>query len=110
MTNFEEFKAKKLEDIGTRYEHYSDLLSIWEEALELMSSYSYIGKADESKQKILSETIEILRNTLDGMGEYHDLLIVLRRLVDWIPSDPTAITGGRGTPLKKGNDPYADIG
>lgn len=115
MTSFEEFKSKKLEDVGTRYEHYSDLLSIWEEASELMATYSYVGKADENKQKILLEAIQILTNTLDGMAEWHDMLISLRRIVDWVPTDPSVILGGRGTPLAaptqhRLGDGYEDIG
>jgi hypothetical protein len=115
MTNFEEFRAKRLWDIGTRYQHYSDLLSIWEETVELMSNYSHLGKYDESKQKLLEAAIELLRNTLDGMSEYHDLMISIRKLVDYIPTDPTVTQGGRGTPLSKkyklgSGDKYEDIG
>lgn len=100
VVDFEQFKAKRLWDIGTRYQHYSDLLSIWEETVELMATYSYLGKFDESKKKLLEGAIELLRNTLDGMSEYHDLMISLRKLVDWVPTDPTVIHGGRGSPLK----------
>jgi hypothetical protein len=107
--NYEEFKSKKLYDIGTRWQHYSDLLSIWEETAELMTQYSYLGKFDEAKQKTLNEAIQILRNTLDGMSEYHDLLVTIRRLVDWVPTDPSVIHGGRGTPLLK-EDKYEDMG
>lgn len=99
--NYEEFKSKKLYDIGTRWQHYSDLLDIWEETAELMNQYSYLGKFDAEKQKLLNSCIDILRNTMDGMSEYHDLLITLRKIVDYVPSDPTVITGGRGTPLGK---------
>lgn len=72
-----------------------------------MNQYSYLGKFDTEKQKLLNSCIDILRNTMDGMSEYHDLLITLRKLVDWVPSDPTVIEGGRGTPLAKG---YKQLG
>lgn len=99
--NYEEFKAKKLEDVGTRYQHYSDLVEVWEEGARLISEYSHVGKHDQTKLDTLTAAIELLRNTLDGIGEYHDLLIELRKLVDFVPTDPTVIPEGRGTPLQR---------
>lgn len=106
--NYEEFKTKSLDDVGTRYQHYSELIQIWEEAHTLISEYSHISKQDQSKLEVLTVSIELLRNTLDGMGDYHDRILSLRKLVDWVPTDPSVIPDGRGTPLQKrlgdGND------
>lgn len=99
--NWDEFRTISLSDIGTRYQHYSDLISCWEEGSKLISEYSHIGTHDQSKLDTLNLAIELLRNTLDGIAEYHDLLIELRKLVDFIPTDPTVIPEGRGTPLQK---------
>jgi hypothetical protein len=101
VMNYEEFKTKKLEDIGTRYQHYSDLISLWEEGAELISQYSVIGKHDQARLEQLNASIDLLRNTLDGMSDYHDTLVMLRRLVDYIPTLAEDITGGRGTPIDK---------
>ena len=106
---YEEFKSKRLDDVGTRYQHYSDLLSVWEEGVSLISDYSHVGKHDQSKLDVLNTSIELLRNTLDGMGDYHDTLITLRKLVDYVPTDPTVIPEGRGTPLK-GNPKLGELG
>lgn len=106
--NWEEFKSKSLDDIGTRYLHYSDLLAVWEEAKVLIESYSHVGKHDQTRIDTINSCLDLLRNTLDGMGEYQDRIVGLRKLVDWVPSDPSVIPEGRGTPLKKrlgdGND------
>lgn len=99
--NWEEFNAKKLSDTGTRYLHYSELISVWEEGAEMISTHSYIGKAEQDKLDLLKAAVELLRNTLDGMAEYHDSQVQLRKLVDWVPTDPTNIPGGRGTALER---------
>lgn len=97
---YEEWKSKKLSDTGTRYQHYSDLISLWEEAVELISKFSYVGKADQARAELITASVELLRNTLDGMSDYHDLLLGLRYLIDWIPTMAEDIPEGRGTPLK----------
>ena len=97
--NWAEFNSKKLHDTGTRYLHYSELISVWEEGAEMISTHSYIGKAEQAKLEILRASVELLRNTLDGMAEYHDAMVGLRKLVDWVPTDPTQIPDGRGRPL-----------
>ena len=98
--NWEEFKSKSLSDTGTRYLHYSELISVWEEGAYMISTHSYIGKNEQGKLDQLNASIELLRNTLDGMAEYHDMQIALRKLIDWVPTDPNDVKGGRGTPLK----------
>lgn len=97
--NWAEFNSKKLHDTGTRYLHYSELISVWEEGAEMIATHSYIGKSEQAKLDMLRAAVELLRNTLDGMAEYHDAQVALRKLVDWVPTDPTQIPPGRGSPL-----------
>lgn len=99
--NWEEFNAKKLSDVGTRYQHYSELISVWEEGADMIASHAYIGNSENAKLEALTAAVTLLRNTLDGMAEYHDSQVQLRKLVDWVPTDPTSIVGGRGSPLGK---------
>lgn len=113
MMNTDEFRAKKLDDIGTRYQHYSDLLSLWEESAEIVAVA--VGrtnsKHDAARLETMRASIELMRNTLDGMAEYRDMMLALRRLVDYIPTMAKDIEGGRGTPLQSyGPEPYEEIG
>lgn len=111
MMNTDDFRKLKLDDLGTRYEHYSDLLSLWEESAEIMLGYATSSKHDTEKLALLRASIELMRNTLDGMAEYHDMMLALRRLVDYIPTMAKDIEGGRGTPLLGyGPEPYEGIG
>lgn len=109
--NWAEFNSKRLYDVGTRYLHYSELISVWEEGADAIRTHSYIGKAEEAKLVGLNAAIELLRNTLDGMAEYHDAMVGLRKLVDWVPTDPAEIPTGRGTPLRNrfGEVPFEDV-
>ena len=109
--NWEDFKTKKLTDIGSRYLHYSELISVWEEGADLISHHSYIGKHEQGQLDQLNLGIQLLRNTLDGMSDYHDTTASLRSLVDAVPPDATKIPGGRGTGLTGffGPVPYSDI-
>lgn len=108
--NWEDFQSKKLGDIGSRYLHYSELISVWEECAELIIRQSYIGKDAQAKYDALTTSIELIRNTLDGMGEYHDAMLGLRKLVDQVPLDVAMIPGGRGSQLRLGSGGlYEDI-
>lgn len=109
--NIDDFRSKKLDDIGTRYEHYSDLISLWEESAEIIASTNYNSKHDLARIETFRVSIELMRNTLDGMAEYRDMMLALRRLVDYIPTMAKDIEGGRGTPLHPyGPEPYEEIG
>jgi len=85
--NWDEFKSKKLSDEGSRYLHYSELISVWEEAADIITRSYYIGKENQAKLDSLKSAVELIRNTMDGMSEYQDTVLSLRRLVDLIPHD-----------------------
>lgn len=101
---WEEFQLKKLTDVGSRYLHYSEMISVWEEAAQMIESQRYVGKDAQQKLDNLRTSIAMLRSTLDGMSEYRDQVLSLRKLVDWVPTDPELIPGGRGTPIKEGEE------
>jgi hypothetical protein len=107
----EEGKLKKLEDEGTRYEHYSDLISLWEEAVEMVHNKRPPSDDGKLRSAQLEAGLELLHKTLDGMTDYRENDLSLRKLVDYIPTAAEAIEGGRGTPLQLGNgvDRHEDI-
>lgn len=91
------FSTKKLTDVGTRYQHLRELLDAWEQGLELMGKYA---PADENDRVKLTHGIDLMHKQLNVMSDYGDNRFALARMIDDIPTDPTKIKGGRGTPLK----------
>lgn len=60
----------KLEDIGTRYIHYVQLLDLWEFGLDIMKKYTYKSSLDEKRVADLEVGINLLRKQIEVMGDY----------------------------------------
>lgn len=101
-----------LKDTGTRWQHYVELLELWEQALAILEGYHY--KTDDDTDRIvrLREGISLLRKQIDVMSGYHagqyaDAVYPLKLQIDRIPKDPAMIEGGRGTERKSQGDTNA---
>lgn len=88
--------TKKLDDVGTRYQHISDLAIQWEDACAMMESRGFLGKADLIKVMGMRLGLQQLRSTLAGMPGYADIIGEIKALVDGVPKNPKLIFGGRG--------------
>jgi hypothetical protein len=92
-------EAKSLEDIGSRFDHYSELLVIWEEYMQMMSKRTFLGKDELVKLMGLSLACNQLRKTVSGMPGYVEKIGEIKALVDGVPRDAKLIRGGRGSAL-----------
>lgn len=89
-----------LDDIGRRYDHLSDLLYVWENALLVVQDIDSKYLSDNQEKLIdgLKYAIKMLKVHIDQLAQYK--LNKGEAAVNSIPSDPSQIKGGRGTPLK----------
>lgn len=90
---------QELTDVGTRYEHLTDLLNFWETGLDVMERIKC--DSDKERRPKLEGAVELLKKYLDNKSGYDYRAWSLRSAVDSISKDPSAIDGGRGTPLRK---------
>lgn len=88
-----------LDDTGTRYVHYTELLELWESGIEIMQRRSRFSETDKWKYAELLAAISMLRQQIDILSDARDLVFIQRQLINSVPTDPAKIIGGRGTPL-----------
>ena len=89
----------KLSDEGTRYDHYSEILALWEDTVDPMARRSYLGRDELVKKMGLELAITQLKKSIAGMGGYGDQVDSIRRMINAVPTNPKLIFGGRGKPL-----------
>lgn len=92
-------ETKSLNDIGSRYDHYSELLVIWEEYVSMMEKRAFLGRDELIKKMGIELAIKQLRKTIMGMRGYSDQVGEIKALVDGVPKDAKLIFGGRGKAL-----------
>jgi hypothetical protein len=92
-------EAKSLTDIGSRFDHYSELLVIWEEYVQMMTRRSFLGKEELVKLMGLGLACSQLQKTMANMPGYVDKIGEIKALVDGVPKDAKLIRGGRGSAL-----------
>jgi hypothetical protein len=93
------YSAKNLSDIGMRYQHYSELLVIWEDYVSMQKKRTFLGKDELVKVMGLDLAIVQLRKTIANMQGYADQVGEIKALVDGVPKEAKYIYGGRGTAL-----------
>ena len=84
---------------GTRYQHYRDLLELWQSGLEVLNRYTF--SSDVIRKQQLEAGIFLLQKQLDVACGYEGKAWELREEIDSITRNVDTIKGGRGTPLKK---------
>lgn len=93
-----------LDDTGTRYQQYSELIEIWETGIEILERRRIVTRMDQIRVIQLRSAMEMLRLTMSGMGGYHDQVETLQDQINMIPTSQQLaaekMPGDRGTPLK----------
>jgi hypothetical protein len=102
------YSVKKLTDMGMRYQHYSELLVIWEDYVAMQTNRKFLGKDELVKVMGLNLAIVQLRKTIANMEGYTACVGEIKALVDGVPSDAKYIYGGRGSALSPRG--YEDMG
>jgi len=102
-------EAKSLNDVGSRFDHYSELLVIWEEYAMMMGKRSFLGKDELVKLMGLSLACHQLQKTMANMPGYVDKIGEIKALVDGVPKDAKLIYGGRGKPLRTDVTNFEDM-
>ncbi len=103
-------ETKSLNDIGSRYDHYSELLVIWEEYVSMMNKRSFLGRDELVKKMGIELAIKQLRMSISAMRGYADQVGEIKAMVDGVPK-ADKIYGGRGTALRnQDEDEYEEMG
>lgn len=75
-----------LEDIGTRFKHYSELLDLWDSGLEILNERkrreSYVN---EEQYREIKSAVSLLRKQIDILSGYDPWLV--RGLINNIPNN-----------------------
>jgi len=89
-----DYNKMKLTDEGTRFQHYSELLSLFEDSLEILKRIhpSYMTAKETYRLIDLSCAAKEIRNTLDVMGGFNPWNRgKLGEEIDRIPVNPKEI-------------------
>lgn len=76
--------------IATRYQHYRELLDLWEDGLEIIRGFRYHSNTDKERMVKMEAAITLLRTQVDmvagfDVDVYSDCLYRLKRRIDEIP-------------------------
>jgi hypothetical protein len=94
-------REKKLMDVGTRYQHMSELCELWDEMAHLTLTRSgYITKDDNEKAATMTAMADQVRLVMTGLSDYNDEVNSIRWMVDMLNDVKSEdIHGGRGSEL-----------
>ncbi len=71
-----------LEDNGSRWTHYSQLLDLWQDALALLQAQGIHSEMAKDKSALLTAGIEVLQLQLDATSEYNSRSFKFMREID----------------------------
>ena len=93
-------KQPNLMDVGTRYQHLTDLKESIDECIVIMKEHS-VSLAEKQKLGKFMIAAEVIAAHINAIADYFDYQseYKLYQAIDSIPGDPAQIPGGRGTPL-----------
>lgn len=98
--NLFEFNKKKLMDVGTRYQHMSELCEMWDDMAHITLTRSYVTKDDRERAANMAAMADQVRNIMAGLSDYFDELRSIQWMVDMVNDvKPEDIHGGRGSEL-----------
>ena len=96
-----------LGDVGTRYDHYSEVIALWEDTIHMMAKRNFLGRDELTKKMGLEMAVAQFKKTIAGMGGYGDQVDQIRKMLNAVPTKGCHVFGGRGTPLK--TDGYEEM-
>jgi hypothetical protein len=94
-----DYRKQSMADVGTRYQHLSDLLVQWEDTAQMMKKRSFLGRDELFKLAGIEMAIKQLKKTIETMQDYGEMVEPIRSMINQVPKAFT-IYGGRGTPLR----------
>lgn len=97
--------SQSLADVGTRYQHLSDLLVQWEDTVQMMAQRSFLGRDELFRKTGIEFGIKQLKKTVETMKDYGVVVEPVRTMINQVPK-AFAIYGGRHTPLAKKFEPW----
>jgi len=103
-----EYKAiYDMADMGTRYQHLSELAVLWEDTIGAMKQRTFLGRDELFKLHGLELALKQLKKCMEGMHGYREYVGGIADLVNQVPK-AFAIFGGRGRALDKPFEPWVD--
>lgn len=86
----------KLNDRNTRYEHYRELLEMWEAAIDILERRTYSSDLEEERLEQLYAGAFLLRKQIDLVTGFEKeawsyAMKDIRRQVEELPTDPEEI-------------------
>jgi hypothetical protein len=106
-----EFNGKKLMDVGTRYQHMSELCEMWDDMSDIvLKRTAFISKFDKDKAEKMQEMAKAVRLVMQGLSDYQAEMSSIQWMVNTLNDvKGEDIHGGRGTELS-GWEPGKPIG
>jgi hypothetical protein len=95
-----EQEGPKLTDVGTRYQHYTDLRDLFRNTSEILRSRGDLIQAGKDKLFMLDGAVKAIESQIDIMAKRSTRELSLAKQVNGIEKDPQVWKGGRGTELK----------
>lgn len=75
----------ELDDVGTRYKLYTELLDLWELGISILEDrFEFLGERDKEKLTILKHARDLLQKQVDIMSNVEISLYPLRRVIEEI--------------------------
>lgn len=80
------WKTLDLQETGTRFEHYRELLDFWEDGLTVLSRINpkYLGQSEEAKITQLNTATSLLRTRIDQLSKFDTEKFKLGKVIDEI--------------------------
>lgn len=91
--------SRNPDDVGTRYQHLTELRDVWEAAITVAKSVR-LAPAGLATLEAMETSVFCLNRYIDGLTNYDKGAWQIRDYIENLERDPLKIEGGRGTPLK----------
>jgi hypothetical protein len=78
------WKIRDLNESGTRYEHYRELLDLWEDGLVALGSMNpkLMGRSEEMKKLMLDAGVALVKSELTRLSNFDKKKFDLMKVVD----------------------------
>jgi hypothetical protein len=83
-----------LEDEGTRWQHYTQLLDLWQDGLAIMHEQGIHGELEKNRADLLTSGIEMLQRHLDSLTDYNSKKYAFMRELDGAHNDGVKLVNG----------------
>lgn len=79
-----------MSDVGTRYQHLTELLEIWSEGEAILERKTWLSEHEKEMKQKLNHSVELLKKHMTGIAsEYYE--VGYSRVINALPKDAAEI-------------------